>query len=176
MVYSGPIYHVHFAWQVWHGQYSPGFKVNKLKSFSRGKIDQNHVDKRILGGKGLQYEDSRSITFVLPVYAKAQQAPWKDQGQKQAVALQSSLLAPREPLQMLSKEQETATDPKEAEINCNTLHQKLDSGINRHQRLFFQYISLLTFLDSTHSSIQDEILKIPGTTQLHFQKDEAFRP
>ena len=67
LVYSGPIYHVHFAWQVWHGQYSPGFKVNKLKSFSRGKIDQNHVDKRILGGKGLQYEDSRSITFVLPV-------------------------------------------------------------------------------------------------------------
>ena len=52
---------------MWHGQYSPGFKVNKLKSFSRGKIDQNHVDKRILGGKGLQYEDSRSITFVLPV-------------------------------------------------------------------------------------------------------------
>ena len=53
---------------MWHGQYSPGFKFNKLKSFSRGKIDQNHVDKRILGGKGLQYEDSRSITFVLPVY------------------------------------------------------------------------------------------------------------
>ena len=56
-----------FAWRVWHGQYSPGFKFNKLKSFSRGKIDQNHVNKRILGGKGLQYEDSRSITFVLPV-------------------------------------------------------------------------------------------------------------
>ena len=67
LVYSGSIYHVHFAWQVWHGQYSPGFKFNKLKSFSRGKIDQNHVDTRILGGKGLQYEDSRSITFVLPV-------------------------------------------------------------------------------------------------------------
>ena len=68
LVYSGSLYYVHFAWQVWHGQYSPGFKFNKLKSFSRGKIDQNHVDKRILGGKGLQYEDSRSITFVLPVY------------------------------------------------------------------------------------------------------------
>ena len=67
LVYSGSIYHVHFAWQVWHGQYSPSFKFNKLKSFSRGKIDQNHVDTRILGGKGLQYEDSRSITFVLPV-------------------------------------------------------------------------------------------------------------
>ena len=30
---------------------------------------QNHVDKKILGGKGLQYEDSTSITFVRPVYA-----------------------------------------------------------------------------------------------------------
>ena len=38
------------------------------KSFPRGEIDQNHVDKRILGGKGLQYEDSTSITFVQPVY------------------------------------------------------------------------------------------------------------
>ena len=37
-------YHVHFAWQVWHGQYSPGFKFNKLKSFSRVEIDQDHVD------------------------------------------------------------------------------------------------------------------------------------
>ena len=46
LVYSGSTYHVHFAWQVWHGQYSPGFKFNKLKSFSRVKIDQNHVDKK----------------------------------------------------------------------------------------------------------------------------------
>ena len=45
-------YHVHFAWQVWHGQLSPRFKFNKLKSFSGVEIDQNHVDKRILGGKG----------------------------------------------------------------------------------------------------------------------------
>ena len=48
----GSIYHVHFAWQVWYGQLSPRFKFNKLKSFSGVEIDQNHVDKRILGGKG----------------------------------------------------------------------------------------------------------------------------
>ena len=53
---AGSIYHVHFAWQVWHGQLSPRFKFNKLKSFSGVEIDQNHVDKRILGGKGLQYK------------------------------------------------------------------------------------------------------------------------
>ena len=41
-----------FIWQVWHGQLSPRFKFNKLKSFSGVEIDQNHVDKRILGGKG----------------------------------------------------------------------------------------------------------------------------
>ena len=51
-VSTGSIYHVHFAWQVWHGQLSPRFKCNKLKSFSGVDIDQNHVDKRILGGKG----------------------------------------------------------------------------------------------------------------------------
>ena len=54
LVCTGSIYHVHFAWQVWHGQLSPRFKSNKLKSFSGVEIDQNHVDKRILGGKGLQ--------------------------------------------------------------------------------------------------------------------------
>ena len=37
---------------MWHGQLSPRFKFNKLKSFSGVEIDQNHVDKRILGGKG----------------------------------------------------------------------------------------------------------------------------
>ena len=52
LVCTGSIYHVHFAWQVWHGQLSPRFKFNKLKSFSGVEIDQNHVDKRILGGKG----------------------------------------------------------------------------------------------------------------------------
>ena len=52
LVCNGSIYHVHFAWQVWHGQLSPRFKFNKLKSFSGVEIDQNHVDKRILGGKG----------------------------------------------------------------------------------------------------------------------------
>ena len=65
------MYHVHFMWQVWHGQLSPRFKVNRLKrskSLSEGEIDQNHVDKRILGGKGLQYEDSTSITLVRPVH------------------------------------------------------------------------------------------------------------
>ena len=50
-----------------NSQHTPGLKFNKLKSFSRGEIDQNHVDKRILGGKGLQYEDSTSIAFVRPV-------------------------------------------------------------------------------------------------------------
>ena len=44
LVCAGSNYHVHFAWQVWHGQYSPGFKFNKLKSFSRVEIDRNHVD------------------------------------------------------------------------------------------------------------------------------------
>ena len=44
LVCAGSNYHVHFAWQVWHGQYSPGFKFNKLKSFSRVEIDQDHVD------------------------------------------------------------------------------------------------------------------------------------
>ena len=44
LVCAGSNYHVHFAWQVWHGQYSPGFKFNKLKSFSREEIDQDHVD------------------------------------------------------------------------------------------------------------------------------------
>ena len=53
LVCTGSIYHVHFAWQVWHGQLSPRFKFNKLKSFSGVEIDQNHVDnKMILGGKG----------------------------------------------------------------------------------------------------------------------------
>ena len=52
LVCTGSIYHVHFTWQVWHGQLSPRFKFNKLKSFSGVEIDQNHVDKRILGGKG----------------------------------------------------------------------------------------------------------------------------
>ena len=45
LVCTGSIYHVHFAWQVWHGQLSPRFKFDKLKSFSG-------VTKRILGGKG----------------------------------------------------------------------------------------------------------------------------
>ena len=52
LVCTGSIYHVHFAWQVWHGQLSPRFKFDKLKSFRGVEIDQNHVDKRILGGKG----------------------------------------------------------------------------------------------------------------------------
>ena len=52
LVCTGSIYHVHFAWQVWHGQLSPRFKFIKLKSFSGVEIDQNHVDKRIPGGKG----------------------------------------------------------------------------------------------------------------------------
>ena len=55
LVCTGSIYDVHFAWQVWHGQLSPRrFKFNKLKSFSGVEIDQNHVDKRILGERVLQ--------------------------------------------------------------------------------------------------------------------------
>ena len=38
------------------------------KSFSGVEIDQNHVDKGILEGKCLQYEDSSSVTFGWPVY------------------------------------------------------------------------------------------------------------
>ena len=71
LVCARSIYHVHFAWHVWHGQNSPGFKFNKLKSLSQWEIHPNHVDKRVLGGNGLQYQDSTSITFVRPVYVKA---------------------------------------------------------------------------------------------------------
>ena len=46
----------------------PVLNLINQKSSSRGGIDQNHVDKKILGGKGLQYEDSTSIAFVWPVY------------------------------------------------------------------------------------------------------------
>ena len=52
LVCAGSNYHVHFAWQVWHGQYSPGFKFNKLKSFARVKIDRTHVDLKDSRGKG----------------------------------------------------------------------------------------------------------------------------
>ena len=37
LVCTGSIYHVHFAWQVWHGQLSPRFKFNKItKKLFRG--------------------------------------------------------------------------------------------------------------------------------------------
>ena len=52
LVCAGSNYHVHFAWQVWHGQYSPRFKSNKLKSFARVEIDRNHVDLKDSRGKG----------------------------------------------------------------------------------------------------------------------------
>ena len=52
LVCAGSNYHVHFAWQVWRGQYSPGFKLNKLKSFARVKIDRTHVDLKDSRGKG----------------------------------------------------------------------------------------------------------------------------
>ena len=48
--------------------YHPVSNLINKKAFSGGKSDRNHVDKRILGGKGLQYEDSTSITFVWPVH------------------------------------------------------------------------------------------------------------
>ena len=65
---------------LWHGQLSPRFEFDKLKSFSGVEIDQNHVDKRILGGKGLQYEDSTCTTFVRPVYVYRQVEPGKTGG------------------------------------------------------------------------------------------------
>ena len=48
----------------------PVFKLNKLKSFSRREIDENHVDKRILGGKGFAVGrlNKHSITFVRPAF------------------------------------------------------------------------------------------------------------
>ena len=52
LVCAGSNYHVHFEWQVWHGQYSLGFKFDKLKSVSRVEIDQDHVDKKDSRGKG----------------------------------------------------------------------------------------------------------------------------
>ena len=52
LVCAGSNYHVHFAWQVWHGQYSPGFKFNRLKSFSRVEIDRTRVDLKDSRGKG----------------------------------------------------------------------------------------------------------------------------
>ena len=52
LVCAGSNYHVHFAWQVWHGQYSPGFKFNKLKSFARVKIDRTHADLKDSRRKG----------------------------------------------------------------------------------------------------------------------------
>ena len=52
LVCAGSNYHVQFAWQVWHGPCSPGFKFNKLKSFSRVEVDRNHVDLKDSSGKG----------------------------------------------------------------------------------------------------------------------------
>ena len=72
LVCTGSIYHVHFAWQVWHGQLSPRFKFNKIKSFSGVEIDQNHVDKRILGLKRHNFcpaSVSAKIT-LLQIYKK----------------------------------------------------------------------------------------------------------
>ena len=42
--------------------YHPVLDFNKLLG---GKPDQNHVCKRILGGKGLQYEDSEKNNLCL---------------------------------------------------------------------------------------------------------------
>ena len=47
---------------------SPNFPSEFTTAKWWGKPSQNHVDKRILGGKGLQYEDSTRTTFVRPVY------------------------------------------------------------------------------------------------------------
>ena len=49
-------------------KYHPVFNLKNYKALPGVKSDQNHVDKRILGGKGLQYKGSTSITFVRPVY------------------------------------------------------------------------------------------------------------
>ena len=44
LVCAGSNYHVHFTWQVWHGQYSP--------ELFPGEIDRNHVDLKNSRGKG----------------------------------------------------------------------------------------------------------------------------
>ena len=63
LVCAGSNYHVHFAWQVWHGQYSSGFKFNKLKSFSRVKIDRTHVDLKDSRGKGFALQRLNKHNF-----------------------------------------------------------------------------------------------------------------
>ena len=65
LVCGGSNYHVHFAWQVWHGQYSPGFKFNKLKSFSRVEIDRTHVDLKDSRGKGFALRRLNKHNFCL---------------------------------------------------------------------------------------------------------------
>ena len=75
LVCTGSTYHVHFAWQVWHGQLSPRFKFNKLKSFSGVEIDQNHVDKRILGGKSFAVGRLKRHTFC-PASVYKWPYPW----------------------------------------------------------------------------------------------------
>ena len=65
LVCTGSIYHVHFAWQVWHGQLSPRFKFNKLKSFSGVEIDQNHVDKRIKKLSGVEIDQNHVDKRIL---------------------------------------------------------------------------------------------------------------
>ena len=52
LVCAGSNDHVHFALHMWHGQHSPGFEFNRLKSFSRVEIDRNHVDLKDSRGKG----------------------------------------------------------------------------------------------------------------------------
>ena len=63
---AGSIYHVHLRGTCGTVNYHPALK--NQKAFPWEKSDQNHVDKRILGGKGLRYEDSTNIIFVRPVY------------------------------------------------------------------------------------------------------------
>ena len=41
-----------------------GFWMVRESNIPRVKPDQSHIDKRILGEKGLQYEDSTRTTFV----------------------------------------------------------------------------------------------------------------
>ena len=52
---------------VGRSNYQPVLNLINQGGIPRAKSDQNHVDKRILGGKRLQYEDSTSITFFRPV-------------------------------------------------------------------------------------------------------------
>ena len=44
LVCAGSIYHVHFAWQVWHGQYSPSFR---WKGFAGRRLNKHNFEASV---------------------------------------------------------------------------------------------------------------------------------